>query len=72
MWASHEAARLGRSMNPASSAVGLVHPGFTHYIAAEMAILGLARRLATKLAEPGHASAAAGDRADLPRWRSGS
>jgi hypothetical protein len=59
-------------MNLTSSAVGLVHRGFTHYIAAEMAILGLARRLATKLAEPGHAPAAAGYRADLARWRSGS
>jgi hypothetical protein len=59
-------------MDPTSSAVGLVHRGFTHYIAAEMAILGLARRLAAKLAEPGDAPAATGDRADLARWGSGS
>jgi hypothetical protein len=59
-------------MDPTSSAVGLVHRGFTHYIAAEMAILGSARRLAAKLGEPGHASAAAGDRADLARWGPGS
>ena len=57
-------------MNLTSSAAGLVHRGLTHYVAAEMPILGLARRPATKLVEPGQASAAAGDRADLPGWSS--
>ena len=52
-------------MTMMSSAVNLVIPGFTHYIAN----LGLARGLATELAEPGRASSAAGGHADLPRWR---
>lgn len=53
-----------------SSGVGLVIPGFTHYIAGKIADLGLAGGLATELAEPGRASSAAGGHADLPRWRS--
>ena len=57
-------------MNMMSSAVGLVIPGFTHYVAAKIADLGLARGLATELAESGRASSAAGGHADLPRWRS--
>jgi 3-oxoacyl-[acyl-carrier protein] reductase/(S)-1-phenylethanol dehydrogenase len=36
-----------------SNAVGLVIPGFTHYIAAKMAVIGLTRGLATELAEFG-------------------
>jgi NAD(P)-dependent dehydrogenase (short-subunit alcohol dehydrogenase family) len=58
-------------MNMTSSAVGRVIPGFTHYIAAKMAVIDLTRGLATELAEPGRASTAAGGHADLPRWRSG-
>jgi NAD(P)-dependent dehydrogenase (short-subunit alcohol dehydrogenase family) len=54
-------------MNMMSSAVGLVFPGFTPYVAAKIADLGSAQGLATELAESGRASSAAGGRADLPR-----
>jgi hypothetical protein len=57
-------------MNTMSSAVGLVIPGCTPYVAAEIADLGPAQGLATELAESGRASSAAGGRADLPRWSS--
>ena len=40
----------GRVVNMTSNAVGLVIPGFTHYIAAKMAVIGLTRGLATELA----------------------
>ena len=43
----------GRIVNMTSNAVGLVIPGFTHYIAAKMAVIGLTRGLATELAEFG-------------------
>jgi len=43
----------GRIINMTSNSVGLVIPGFTHYIAAKMAIIGLTRGLATELAECG-------------------
>ena len=43
----------GRVVNMTSNAVGLVIPGFTHYIAAKMAVIGLTRGLATELAEFG-------------------
>jgi 3-oxoacyl-[acyl-carrier protein] reductase/(S)-1-phenylethanol dehydrogenase len=43
----------GRVVNMTSNAVGLVIPGFTHYIAAKMAVIGLTRGLATELAESG-------------------
>jgi 3-oxoacyl-[acyl-carrier protein] reductase/(S)-1-phenylethanol dehydrogenase len=43
----------GRIVNMTSNSVGLVIPGFTHYIAAKMAVIGLTRGLATELAEFG-------------------
>jgi len=43
----------GRIVNMTSNTVGLVIPGFTHYIAAKMAVIGLTRGLATELAEFG-------------------
>jgi 3-oxoacyl-[acyl-carrier protein] reductase/(S)-1-phenylethanol dehydrogenase len=43
----------GRVVNMTSNAVGLVIPGFSHYIAAKMAVIGLTRGLATELAESG-------------------
>jgi NAD(P)-dependent dehydrogenase (short-subunit alcohol dehydrogenase family) len=43
----------GRIVNMTSNAIGLVIPGFTHYIAAKMAVIGLTRGLATELAEFG-------------------
>jgi hypothetical protein len=57
-------------MNVMSSAVGPVIPGFTHYVAAKIADLGLARGLSTQRAGSGRASSAAGGHANLPRWRS--
>jgi NAD(P)-dependent dehydrogenase (short-subunit alcohol dehydrogenase family) len=43
----------GRIVNMTSNAVNLVIPGFTHYIASKMAVIGLTRGLATELAEHG-------------------
>lgn len=43
----------GRIVNMTSNSVGLVIPGFVHYIAAKMAVIGLTRGLATELAEFG-------------------
>lgn len=43
----------GRIVNMTSNAIGLVIPGFTHYIASKMAVIGLTRGLATELAEFG-------------------
>jgi NAD(P)-dependent dehydrogenase (short-subunit alcohol dehydrogenase family) len=43
----------GRVVNMTSNAVGLVIPGFAHYIASKMAVIGLTRGLATELAEFG-------------------
>ena len=43
----------GRIVNMASNAVGLVIPGYTHYIASKMAVIGFTRGLATELAEHG-------------------
>jgi NAD(P)-dependent dehydrogenase (short-subunit alcohol dehydrogenase family) len=43
----------GRVVNMTSNSVGLVIPGFTHYIAAKMAVIGFTRGLATELAEFG-------------------
>jgi len=40
----------GRVVNMTSNSIGLVIPGFTHYIAAKMAVIGLTRGLATELA----------------------
>ena len=40
-------------VNMTSNAVHLVIPGFTHYIASKMAVIGLTRGLATELAEHG-------------------
>jgi NAD(P)-dependent dehydrogenase (short-subunit alcohol dehydrogenase family) len=45
--------RWGRIVNMTSNSVGLVMPGFTHYIAAKMAVIGHTRGLATELAEFG-------------------
>jgi 3-oxoacyl-[acyl-carrier protein] reductase/(S)-1-phenylethanol dehydrogenase len=50
---SMKARGWGRIVNMTSNAVGLVIPGFTHYIAAKMAVIGLTRGLATELAEFG-------------------
>ena len=43
----------GRIVNMTSNAIGLVIPGFTHYIASKLAVVGLTRGLATELAEFG-------------------
>jgi NAD(P)-dependent dehydrogenase (short-subunit alcohol dehydrogenase family) len=43
----------GRIVNMSSNSVHLVIPGFTHYIASKMAVIGLTRGLATELAEFG-------------------
>jgi NAD(P)-dependent dehydrogenase (short-subunit alcohol dehydrogenase family) len=43
----------GRIVNMTSNAVNLVIPGFTHYLASKMAVIGLTRGLATELAEHG-------------------
>jgi NAD(P)-dependent dehydrogenase (short-subunit alcohol dehydrogenase family) len=43
----------GRIVNMTSNAVGLVIPGFAHYTASKMAVIGLTRGLATELAEFG-------------------
>lgn len=43
----------GRIVNMTSNSIGLVIPGFVHYIAAKMAVIGLTRGLATELAEFG-------------------
>jgi len=43
----------GRVVNMTSNAIGLVIPGFTHYTAAKMAVIGLTRGLATELAASG-------------------
>lgn len=50
---SMKARGWGRIVNMTSNSVGLVIPGFTHYIAAKMAVIGLTRGLATELAEFG-------------------
>jgi NAD(P)-dependent dehydrogenase (short-subunit alcohol dehydrogenase family) len=43
----------GRIVCMTSNAVNLVIPGFTHYIASKMAVIGLVRGLATELADAG-------------------
>lgn len=43
----------GRIIAMTSNTVGLVIPGFSHYIASKMAVIGLVRSLATELAEHG-------------------
>lgn len=48
-----KAAGWGRIVNMTSNSIGLVIPGFVHYIAAKMAVIGLTRGLATELAEFG-------------------
>jgi NAD(P)-dependent dehydrogenase (short-subunit alcohol dehydrogenase family) len=70
--ADHKPVRPGRIMNMTSSAVGAVVPRFTRYTATKMAVIGLARGLATQLAQPGRASTAAAGHAGLPRWEAGS
>lgn len=50
---SMKARGWGRIVNMTSNSVGLVIPGFTHYIASKMAVIGLTRGLATELAEFG-------------------
>ena len=47
------AAGWGRIVNMTSNSVSLVIPGFTHYIASKMAVIGLTRGLATELADAG-------------------
>ncbi|WP_088288254.1 SDR family NAD(P)-dependent oxidoreductase [Kineosporia sp. A_224] len=44
---------FGRIVNMTSNSVNLVIPGFTHYIASKMAVIGLTRGLATELADAG-------------------
>lgn len=43
----------GRIVNMTSNSVNLVIPGFTHYIASKMAVIGFTRGLATELADAG-------------------
>ena len=43
----------GRIVNMTSNSVNLVIPGFSHYIASKMAVIGLTRALATELADAG-------------------
>ena len=50
---SMKAKGWGRIINMTSNSVALVIPGFTHYIASKMAVIGLTRGLATELAEYG-------------------
>ena len=47
------AAGWGRIVNMTSNSINLVIPGFTHYIASKMAVIGLTRALATELADAG-------------------
>jgi 3-oxoacyl-[acyl-carrier protein] reductase/(S)-1-phenylethanol dehydrogenase len=63
-----KAAGWGRIVNMTSNSVGLVIPGFAHYIAAKMAVIGLTRGLATELAEFGITANAIGP--SLTRTRS--
>lgn len=50
----------GRIVNMTSNSVALVIPGFAHYIAAKMAVIGFTRGLATELAEFGITANAVG------------
>lgn len=50
----------GRIVNMTSNSVGLVIPGFAHYIASKMAVIGFTRGLATELAEFGITANAVG------------
>jgi len=43
----------GRIVNMTSNSVGLVIPGFSHYVASKMAVIGFTRGLATDLADAG-------------------
>ncbi len=43
----------GRIVNMTSNSVGMVIPGFSHYVASKMAVIGLTRGLATDLADAG-------------------
>jgi NAD(P)-dependent dehydrogenase (short-subunit alcohol dehydrogenase family) len=43
----------GRVVNMTSNSIALVIPGFSHYIASKMAVIGFTRALATELAEFG-------------------
>ena len=54
------AAGWGRIVNVTSNSVALVIPGFAHYIASKMAVIGLTRGLATELAEFGITANAVG------------
>lgn len=47
------AAGWGRIVNMTSNSISLVIPGFTHYVASKMAVIGLTRGLATELADAG-------------------
>lgn len=47
------AAGWGRIVNMTSNSVNLVIPGFSHYIASKMAVIGLTRGLATEFADAG-------------------
>lgn len=50
----------GRIVNMTSNSVALVIPGFAHYIASKMAVIGLTRSLATEFAEFGITANAVG------------
>lgn len=50
----------GRIVNMTSNSVHLVIPGFSHYLASKMAVIGLTRALATELAEFGITANAVG------------
>jgi NAD(P)-dependent dehydrogenase (short-subunit alcohol dehydrogenase family) len=48
-----KASGWGRIVNMTSNAIGLVIPGFTHYLSSKMAVIGFTRGLATEVAEHG-------------------
>ncbi len=48
-----KAAGWGRIVNMTSNSINLVIPGFSHYIASKMAVIGFTRAIATELAEYG-------------------
>ena len=54
------AAGWGRIVNMTSNSIALVIPGFAHYLASKMAVIGFTRALATELADAGITANAVG------------